>query len=106
MLLQKEMARLQQQQLQAELNDRASQHYHTVLLCTRGLAPWQRFVEQCTASRAAADELREQQLQRVALREWAGHWRAVVAERLLKAQALWDKILLRRVWKAWTIVCK
>ena len=95
------MERLQKEQLQKELHDRAVGHHRISLLRNAGLLPWRKFMERCHVSRAAANQLHMQQLQRMAFGVWSRRWREVVAEKEARAQLLHKKILLRRTWKEW-----
>lgn len=104
MIPQKEQEKQRKQQLLVELNKKASDHYHHVLLHHFGLTPWRKFLVVCREKWMAAEKLNQQQTQRRVFTRWHTEWRKAVEKKERVADDLHCVIVIRRTWKAWKMV--
>ena len=79
----------------------ATQHYTTTLLTKFGLLPWKRLVLMTQENMSRATLHHHRVLQSSFFYPWLEFTRRVEGERENAAELLYNRILLRRMWKQW-----
>jgi len=79
----------------------ATQHYACTLLKKFGMLPWRRLVEMTRENMSRAALHHNRVLLECSFHPWLEFTRRVNEERLDAGEALYKKILLRRMWRQW-----
>ena len=99
--LQRELEHQQRQRQLAELTSRAVRHYEQVLVRSKGLKPWRRFVELVRGQCSRAGAFHEHWLLRGAFLPWRSATVLRVQEKEAKADSLRRVALMRRAMQTW-----